>query len=136
MSKYIRQATSADLPAMMAIIEQGKHALAADQIPQWQDGYPLAADIQADIDARIAWVLIVDDQIAGTAALLTTPDPNTLLFMMAAGRLLRTTAMPRFTVLLLPMVTTDNIWLTFTLAISLPWVTNSAFVNSELIRTC
>lgn len=35
MSKYIRQATSADLPAMMAIIEQGKHALAADQIPQW-----------------------------------------------------------------------------------------------------
>lgn len=76
MSKYIRQATSADLPAMMAIIEQGKQALAADQIPQWQDGYPLATDIQADIDAKIAWVLIVDDQIAGTAALLTTPDPN------------------------------------------------------------
>lgn len=76
MSKYIRQATSADLPAIMSIIEQGKQALAADQIPQWQDGYPLATDIQADIDAKIAWVLIVDNQIAGTAALLTTPDPN------------------------------------------------------------
>lgn len=76
MSKYIRQATNADLPAMMAIIEQGKQALAADQIPQWQDGYPQAADIQTDIDAKIAWVLVVDGQIAGTAALLMTPDPN------------------------------------------------------------
>lgn len=93
MSKYIRQATSADLPAMMAIIEQGKHALAADQIPQWQDGYPLAADIQADIDARIAWVLIVDDQIAGTAALLTTPDPNYAIIYDGSWALLRTTAM-------------------------------------------
>ncbi len=76
MSKYIRQATSADLPAMMAIIEQAKTALAADQIPQWQDGYPQSVDLQADIDAKLAWVLIVDGQIAGTATLLTTPDPN------------------------------------------------------------
>ncbi|WP_048000352.1 GNAT family N-acetyltransferase [Lactiplantibacillus herbarum] len=76
MSKYIRQAVNADLPAMMAVIEQGKQALAADNIPQWQDGYPEASDIQADIDAQLAWVLIVDGKLAGTAALLTTPDPN------------------------------------------------------------
>lgn len=76
MSKYIRQAVDADLPAMMAVIEQGKQALAADNIPQWQDGYPEASDIQADIDAKLAWVLIVDGKLAGTAALLTMPDPN------------------------------------------------------------
>jgi len=76
MTNYVRQATNADLPAMMAIIEQGRQALAADQIPQWQDGYPLDRDIQADIDAQRAWLLIVNGDIAGTAALLTTPDPN------------------------------------------------------------
>ncbi|POD88632.1 Choloylglycine hydrolase [Lactiplantibacillus plantarum subsp. plantarum] len=86
MSKYIRQATSADLPAMMAITEQAKTALAADQIPQWQDGYPQSVDLQADIDAKLAWVLIVDGQIAGTATLLTTPDPTMLRSAMAPGK--------------------------------------------------
>jgi len=76
MSKYVRAATSADLPAMLAIIDAGRHALAADQIPQWQGTYPATPDLQADLDADRAWVLIVDGQIAGTAALLTTPDPN------------------------------------------------------------
>ncbi|MFC6182296.1 GNAT family N-acetyltransferase [Lactiplantibacillus daowaiensis] len=76
MPKYVRAATDADLPAMQAIIAQGKHLLAVDGIPQWQGAYPLAADIQADIDAHRAWLLIVDGQVAGTAALLTTPDPN------------------------------------------------------------
>lgn len=76
MTKYVRQAINADLPAMMAIIEQGRQALAADHIPQWQGPYPQATDLQADIDAARAWLLIVDGQIAGSAALLTTPDPN------------------------------------------------------------
>jgi len=76
MTKYVRQATDADLPAMLAIIEQGRKALAADHIPQWQGTYPQASDLQSDIDANRAWLLMVDGQIAGTAALLTTPDPN------------------------------------------------------------
>lgn len=76
MSKYVRAATTADIPQMLAIIDQGRQLLAADQIPQWQDGYPAIADLQADIDANQAWLLIVDGKIAGTAALLTTPDPN------------------------------------------------------------
>ncbi|BDZ31628.1 GNAT family N-acetyltransferase [Lactiplantibacillus sp. WILCCON 0030] len=76
MTRYVRQATNADLPAMMTIIAQGRQALAAEQIPQWQGAYPQAADIQADITAKRAWLLIVDGKIAGTAALLTTPDPN------------------------------------------------------------
>lgn len=76
MTKYVRQATTTDLPAMMAIIEQGRQALSADQIPQWQGPYPTTSDIQQDIDANRAWLLIVDGKIAGTAALLTTADPN------------------------------------------------------------
>lgn len=76
MTKYVRLATNQDLATMMHIINEGKQALAADQIPQWQDGYPQAPDLQKDIDAHNAWLLIVDGQIAGTATLLTHPDPN------------------------------------------------------------
>ncbi|MFB9770367.1 GNAT family N-acetyltransferase [Lactiplantibacillus modestisalitolerans] len=76
MSQYVRQATSADLPAIMAIIDQAKQALAAEKIPQWQGAYPQASDLQADIDAHEAWLLIVDQKIAGTATLKTVPDPN------------------------------------------------------------
>jgi len=76
MTKYVRLATNADLPAMLTIIQAGRQALAADQIPQWQGPYPTAADLQVDLDAKRAWLLIVDGQVAGTAALLTIPDPN------------------------------------------------------------
>ncbi|CAJ1229241.1 acetyltransferase [Lactiplantibacillus xiangfangensis] len=76
MTKYVRLATSQDRDAMMKIIDEGKQSLAADQIPQWQDGYPQASDLQKDIDAQNAWLLIVDGQVAGTATLLTHPDPN------------------------------------------------------------
>lgn len=76
MSKYVRAATDTDLTAIMTIIEQGRAALAADQIPQWQDGYPRTSDIQQDLDANRAWVLIVDGAVAGYAALLNVADPN------------------------------------------------------------
>ncbi|RRK10664.1 GNAT family N-acetyltransferase [Lactiplantibacillus garii] len=76
MTMYVRLATNADLTTMMQVIDEGKRALAADQIPQWQDGYPQASDLQQDINAHNAWLLIVDGQVAGTATLLTHPDPN------------------------------------------------------------
>lgn len=76
MTKFVRAATTADLKQMTAIIQQGKTILANDHVPQWQGPYPAASDLQADIDAGIAWVLIVDGQVAGTAALKTTADPN------------------------------------------------------------
>ncbi|KRM05940.1 MAG: GNAT family N-acetyltransferase [Liquorilactobacillus ghanensis] len=73
---FIRPATLTDLPAMMEIIEEARQLLAADNIPQWQDGYPNETSIEQDIENEIAYVLINDRQIAGVAALQTWPDPD------------------------------------------------------------
>ena len=65
---YLRQATLADLPTIMPIIANAKALLKADGSPQWQDGYPDEAAITADINNQQSWLLIVDGQVAGTAA--------------------------------------------------------------------
>lgn len=66
---YLRRAVPVDLPAIIAIITDAKAYLKAQGIDQWQDGYPAAADLTQDIDDGITYVLSVDDQVVGTAAL-------------------------------------------------------------------
>ncbi|WP_283679210.1 GNAT family N-acetyltransferase [Lentilactobacillus sp. Marseille-Q4993] len=73
---YVRKATPNDIPAIMSIINQAKALLKADGSPQWQDGHPNLEMITEDIEAERNWLLIVDGKVAGTAVLLTTPDPN------------------------------------------------------------
>lgn len=74
--RYIRQATKADLPAMLTIIADAKTLLKADGSPQWQDGSPSQAQLLADIEKQQSYVLILGDKIVGTAALVTEPDPH------------------------------------------------------------
>ncbi|RRG10766.1 MAG: GNAT family N-acetyltransferase [Lactobacillus sp.] len=73
---YIRLARPTDVPAIMPIIESARQLLAQQGIPQWQDGHPNQATIQADIAQQIGYVFVVDQQLAGYTALLQTPDPN------------------------------------------------------------
>lgn len=73
---YLRHATRADIPAIMAIIADAKALLKADGSPQWQDGYPDETAIQQDIMAQQSWVLMVDGQVAGTAAQVIGDDAN------------------------------------------------------------
>lgn len=73
---YVRKATKEDLPAMMLIINEAKRLLKADGSQQWQNGNPNEQIILNDIEQGYAHLLNVDDKIAGTAALLTDPDPN------------------------------------------------------------
>lgn len=73
---YLRHATRADVPAIMAIIADAKALLKADGSPQWQDGYPDETAIQQDIMAQQSWVLMVDGQVAGTAAQVIGDDAN------------------------------------------------------------
>lgn len=73
---YIRQAQPADIPAIMPIIAHAKAQLKASGSPQWQDGYPNESAIATDIDQQNSWILLVDGQIAGTAALIVGDDPN------------------------------------------------------------
>ncbi|MHA8110407.1 GNAT family N-acetyltransferase [Lactobacillaceae bacterium Melli_B4] len=73
---YVRQGTNADLPAIMNIIQEAKELLKADGNPQWSGEYPEEATLRNDIEAQTNFVLVVDDQVAGTATLITTPEPS------------------------------------------------------------
>ncbi|AUJ30681.1 MAG: GNAT family N-acetyltransferase [Liquorilactobacillus hordei] len=73
---YIRLATQADLSKMLIIAKEAKELLASADIPQWQNGYPSKETLLADITKQISYVLIVENKIAGFAALLQEPDDN------------------------------------------------------------
>ncbi|NRO71815.1 hypothetical protein IMAU60117_00520 [Lactobacillus helveticus] len=73
---YIRKAAKNDLEQIMPIIDEAKKFLKEDGNPQWQSGYPDADAINANIDQDAAWVLIVDQKIAGYTAVASGSDPN------------------------------------------------------------
>ena len=75
-TSYLRRATKADLPAILTIINEAKVYLKEQGINQWQAGYPTNQDIEKDIEQQISYVLMVDGQIAGTAALWPDNDVN------------------------------------------------------------
>ncbi len=73
---YIKRATLKELPEIMAIIQEAKDLLKADHSPQWQSGYPDTQALHNDIMAQQCWLLMVGDQIAGTATMIVADDPN------------------------------------------------------------
>lgn len=73
---YIRAATPNDVPDVMKIIDEAKAFLKSYGSPQWQDGHPNEEMINADIENKIAYVLIVEGQVAGYSALSFAADPN------------------------------------------------------------
>lgn len=73
---YIKKAEKQHLPQMMEIIEDAKTLLKKDGSSQWQDGYPDQTALQMDIDKGDCYLLMVDDEIAGTATLVAGEDPN------------------------------------------------------------
>jgi GNAT superfamily N-acetyltransferase len=73
---YLRRTKTEELDKVMAIIEDAKKYLAQQQSPQWQNGYgPTKEMIMADIERKESYVLILDDRIVGTAALVSGTDP-------------------------------------------------------------
>ncbi|WP_268912465.1 GNAT family N-acetyltransferase [Lentilactobacillus sp. SPB1-3] len=73
---YIREANRDDVSAIMDIINSAKAFLKGYGSPQWQDGHPNEQMINDDIDSGNGQVLIVDDKVAGYAAVSFTPDNN------------------------------------------------------------
>lgn len=76
MQIYLRKSQPADAAAIMEVINQAKAFLKSYNSPQWQDGHPDESLIKQDIANGDSYVLVVDGQVAGTAVLQTTPDPN------------------------------------------------------------
>lgn len=59
---------------IMDIIEDGRQTLRELGIPQWQQSYPTQQTIVADIVAGNSYLLLKQNQLIGTVALLTTEE--------------------------------------------------------------
>ena len=74
---YLRQARPADAAASLEILLAAKRFLKASGSTQWQTpGYPSQEIVAADIATGTGMVLMVDDQVAGYAALVVGDEPT------------------------------------------------------------
>ena len=64
----IRNAVLNDLPDILRILDAAKLALRACGVDQWQDGYPNADSIRADIENGTGRVLVENGAVIATAA--------------------------------------------------------------------
>lgn len=66
-----------NIPNIMEIIDDAKAYLASQNIDQWQNGYPNAAQVENDILKGESYVVINDEnQIIATAMFTTNPEPT------------------------------------------------------------
>ena len=72
----IRYTTQADIPAILHIYNQAKEYLKSQGVNQWQDGYPNEQSILDDMNKKQSYVLIIDNTVVGTAAIVLELDPN------------------------------------------------------------
>ncbi|MQS76030.1 GNAT family N-acetyltransferase [Companilactobacillus halodurans] len=73
---YLRQSIPDDLPKIVNIIEGAKETLRNRGVAQWQQGYPDEAILSQDINEKISFVLMLDGEVVGTAALQQGYDKN------------------------------------------------------------
>lgn len=71
----IRKTTTADLPNVMPIYEEARASIRELGIDQWQNGYPMQSDIEADIAKGEAWCVELDGEIVGSFALILGGEP-------------------------------------------------------------
>lgn len=72
----IRPTTQADLPAVLAIIEEARRTIAALGINQWQNGTPNRAMIEEDIALGQGRVVTLGGEVVGTLALIFDGEPT------------------------------------------------------------
>ena len=72
----IRHTQLQDIPAILAIYNQAKKYLKSQNVNQWQDGYPNEESIINDMHKNQSYVLVDNDTVIGTAAIVLELDPN------------------------------------------------------------
>lgn len=73
---FIRKAENTDVDKIGKILCDAVQFLKKSGSPQWQSGYPNCQTVREDIKNGVAWVLTVDKQVAGYAAVVIGRDPN------------------------------------------------------------
>ena len=64
-----RKSKKSDLEQIMTIIKQAQAYFKEQGIDQWQNGYPNNETIESDINNKVSYVLIKDENIVATAAI-------------------------------------------------------------------
>ena len=72
----IRSAAPEDVDAILPVLAQARAAIGALGIDQWQDGYPARADIEADVQHGVGYVLCDCGVVQGYFAMLQEPEPT------------------------------------------------------------
>lgn len=72
---FTRPGVVTDIPAILGVIADARAFLGQQQIDQWQGTYPDAGIVEQDIARGVNRVLVLDDQVVGTATLITGVDP-------------------------------------------------------------
>ena len=77
MPRLIRKATSADLDAILDVLEAGRQIMVSNGNPnQWAPGYPSADMVLADIGKEAGYAIEEDERIVGYFAFLPSPEPT------------------------------------------------------------
>lgn len=65
-----------ELDNVMVIIEEARKYFKVNGIPQWQNGTPNKETITKDIEAKVSYVLVDEDEIVGTCAVMFEEEPT------------------------------------------------------------
>ncbi len=71
-----RKATEKDIPEIWDILKQAIERRKNDGSSQWQDGYPNLLTVENDVAGGYNYVLIQNEEIIGTAALIFNNEPT------------------------------------------------------------
>jgi GNAT superfamily N-acetyltransferase len=72
----VRQGTSQDIPAIMALVRRVVPLMRASGNLQWDDTYPNAAVFERDVELAQLWVAEIDGEVVGVAAITTDQEPE------------------------------------------------------------
>ena len=76
MNYQFKKAVVSDIPQIWEVLQGAIARRRADGSKQWQDGYPNPTVLQKDIEKEVGYVLTIEDEIVGYAAVLVNDEPE------------------------------------------------------------
>lgn len=73
---FTRRAQNSDVDKIVQILNDAISFLKESGSSQWQSGYPNRETVEEDIEKQVAWVLTVDNEVAGYAAVVIGDEPT------------------------------------------------------------
>ena len=73
---FTRRAQNSDVDKIVQILHDAISFLKESGSSQWQSGYPNRETVEEDIEKEVAWVLTVDNEVAGYAAVVIGREPT------------------------------------------------------------